>query len=536
MATPIPDLLSSAPTRRLDARKTGEALTFAFAQGVADDTWDDLLAAARLPETRFRPEGYARDLFVAELVASCAVVEVDGTTRLLGKRWLERLLSHPPEDAETVTLRRDVLRELDGSPSMRTELEGLYGRLRFLRDQLGITPGRGSDVLRRRLEILATVRGAIDAMAEAFAGARSALTRVSEWAAAVRASEAWRALLELLDYDEHLATVDVRVRVGADGRVRGLVLADVRENAASRFARTPIGRWLARIALVFRGYRFDAEELMARAIEQVFDGMQDVLVASMQLAGDLELYLAAFAFRARAERAGLAVCLPELGATRALTRLFNPLLLPHEKRVVPCELHADRPDRVVLVTGPNSGGKTRLLQAIGLTQLLGQCGFFVPAASATIRSVDGMFVSFGQAPAADATEGRLGTELLRVRALFETICVGGMVLVDELCSGTNPSEGEELFRHVVDLLAQLSPQAFLSTHFLTLAADLERAPPNDRMDFLQVELDAHGVPTYGFVPGVAKTSLAHQTAARLGVTRDDLAALVQRAVNAAKRS
>jgi DNA mismatch repair protein MutS2 len=175
------------------------------------------------------------------------------------------------------------------------------------------------------------------------------------------------------------------------------------------------------------------------------------------------------------------------------------------------------------------------LQAIGITQLLGQCGVFVPAREATLRAVDGMFVSFGTPPAADAAEGRLGTELLRVRAVFETICVGGMVLVDELCSGTNPSEGEELFRQVVELLLEIEPQAFLSTHFLTAAQNLESKPPSERLAFLQVEIDKNGSPTYHFVPGVAKTSLAQKTAARLGVTRDDLAALVARAKNAPRR-
>ncbi len=528
----LPDLLASPPSLRLDVRRAREALTFAFAQGVADDTWDELLAVARLPDTKWSPEGFAPDLFVRELVASIRDVTVDGTRRQLGRRWLERVLSHPPADRATLAVRREVLEELARSEDARRDLERIYDRLRTLREQLGIGPVRAIDVIRRRLEILGTVRAVLDAMASAFAGARSALASIPAWARAVQASDAHRALVELLDYDDNLASVGLRVRVGADGQVRGLVLTSVHENGASRFARSPVGRWLARLSLWFRGYGLRAEELIARAIEQVFEGLEDTFLVLLQLAGDCEVHLAALAFRANAEKAGLRTCLPEIGGARRLVGLFNPLLLGHEKRVVPCDL-LGRHDRVFLVTGPNSGGKTRLLQAVGLAQLLGQCGFFVPAAEATLLQVDGMFVSFGQAPAADATEGRLGTELLRVRALFETICVGGMVLVDELCSGTNPSEGEELFRHVVDLLVELEPQAFLSTHFLSAAADLE-ARESDRLAFLQVELDRHGLPTYRFVPGVAKTSLAHQTAARLGVTRDDLAALVDRAIRAAR--
>src|SRR5207253_3022367 len=117
---------------------------------------------------------------------------------------------------------------------------------------------------------------------------------------------------------------------------------------------------------------------------------------------------------------------------RRIVSLFNPLLLRHERDIVPCDVASPLHRAIVLVTGPNSGGKTRLLQSIGITQLLAQCGLFVPAASAHLEWVDGIFASIGQAPAADASEGRLGTELLRVRAIFETLSVGGMVLLDEM--------------------------------------------------------------------------------------------------------
>jgi DNA mismatch repair protein MutS2 len=141
-----------------------------------------------------------------------------------------------------------------------------------------------------------------------------------------------------------------------------------------------------------------------------------------------------------------------------------------------------------------------------------------------------MFLSIGDHADAHQTEGRLGSELLRVRKVFESVRPGAFLVVDELCSGTNPSEGEEIFRMVLSLLHQLSPQAFISTHFLELAASLFRARADARasttrnsreqgLDFLQVELDAQSRPTYRFVPGVASTSLAAQTAARLGVTR-----------------
>src|SRR6202034_140057 len=168
-----------------------------------------------------------------------------------------------------------------------------------------------------------------------------------------------------------------------------------------------------------------------------------------------------------------------------------------------------------LVTGPNSGGKTRLLQAIGLAQLLAQSGLFVPARAASLSLAPGLVVSLIEEARADQAEGRLGTELVRIRSLFERLPPGAMVILDELCSGTNPSEGEEIFELVVRMLSRLTPQALITTHFLAFAARLEREQTIGGLRFLQVELGEDQRPTYQFTPGVARTSLAGQAAVRL---------------------
>ena len=180
----------------------------------------------------------------------------------------------------------------------------------------------------------------------------------------------------------------------------------------------------------------------------------------------------------------------------------------------------------MIVTGPNSGGKTRLLQAVGLAQVLAQSGYFVPAAHAELALREGLFVSVVEEATADAREGRLGTELLRIRRLFERLTWGSLVIVDELCSGTNPSEAEEIFDLVMSQLAEIEPQTVVTTHFLQFAARLAEEHTLPRLEFLQVELDETQTPTFGFVSGVATTSLARRTAERLGVTREALRGLV----------
>ena len=112
--------------------------------------------------------------------------------------------------------------------------------------------------------------------------------------------------------------------------------------------------------------------------------------------------------------------------------------------------------------------------------------------------------------------------------LFEHLPPDAMVLLDELCSGTNPSEGEEIFELVVSTLARLEPQVFITTHFLAFAARLERERKISGLGFLQVELGADRRATFQFIEGVAKTSLAGHAAERLGVTRDQLDSLVER--------
>ncbi len=100
--------------------------------------------------------------------------------------------------------------------------------------------------------------------------------------------------------------------------------------------------------------------------------------------------------------------------------------------------------------------------------------------------------------------------------------------MDELCSGTNPSEGEEIFELVVRMLTRLRPQAFITTHFLVFAARLEHEKKIGELRFLQVQLGPDQRATYQFVPGVARTSLAGQAAARLGVTGEQLMSLIER--------
>ncbi len=307
--------------------------------------------------------------------------------------------------------------------------------------------------------------------------------------------------------------------------------------------RSPWRRFWSRVFAFFRGYRYGEQEVLLKVVDEVFATLEDEVLPLISLLGDLELYLAALAFRDRAMKVGLEVCLPEVVDTPGLEEpsgpaelrgLFNPLLLLQDVVPVPQDLVTEGHDAIMLVTGPNSGGKTRTLQAVALAQLMAQAGLFVPAREAKLTRAPAMFVSLVESAPADQREGRLGTELMRMRRLFEELQPGSLVILDELCSGTNPGEGIAIFNMVLGLLPRLRPRAFLTTHFLDAARELEANPPVDRLVMRQVELDDNDEPTYQLVDGVAPSSLAHAVASRLGVTHEELEALVERRVKDAK--
>jgi DNA mismatch repair protein MutS2 len=535
----IADLLHPDGLERVHLAAVEEAMSVAFQTGVSGGLFAEALDKAVASPSSWDPPAFARDLFLDELVTRCFRIRLRAGELSMSKTHLLRTLSRPPCEPRVVAHRQGIARELAERPELRRELERVFADLARFRSSLeDATFGARYDPNQRKLELLGLVREIFERLASAFAEATSGLRQLSAWAARVIEGEPFRSLCDLLAYDEHQATLSLDVRVGADGSIRRFSLRRVQENEASPFHLSPARRWLARLELLFRGFGFGSGEVMARLLAAVFEGVQRDVARLVQLSGDIELYLGALAFRDLALGAGLEVCVPAFvgGAEpRSFEGLWNPLLVAHGVKAVPCDLATDRPDTTLLVTGPNSGGKTRLLQAVGLTQLLAQNGLFVPAREARLALVPGLVVSLLQEAKADQSEGRLGTELLRIRELFEKLPPLAMVILDELCSGTNPSEGEEIFELVLSLLSELRPQAFVTTHFLTFAERLEQGGRVESLRTLQVELAPDQRPTYQFVPGVAKTSLAQRAAERLGVTRGELRRLVERS-NAQSRA
>lgn len=528
---PLPDLLELKPAARIDLEATRFGITMACAGSTSGGLFTDMLAKARPPASSWDAAGFANDLFLQRFAAQYFRIETGGHEATLSTSYLMRMLASPPSDPAAVVFRREILEELVAQPALRGSLESLYQALCRLRGLVENSGGaRRFDINRHRLDTLAAAKRVFDLLAGGFGNARSGLSRLSVFGANILASEPYQALSDLLAHDAELATVALKVTVGADGRIRKFNVLKLDEASENPFTNPFWRRWLAQIELFLRGYRFSQAEVMARLIDSVFSGIEDELCVLVQLLGDIELYLGALGFRDRAIEAGLPVCLPSFvdrDSDRELEGLFNPLLFLSGMKPIPCKLRFDAATSMMLVTGPNSGGKTRLLQSIGLTQLLAQNGLFIPAARGSIAMVSGLVASLIEGTKADQAEGRLGMEMMRIRELFERLPPNAMVLLDELCSGTNPSEGEHIVELVLRVLHRLRPQAFITTHFLAFAHRLNTAASVPGLGFLQVALGPDKRPLYQFERGVADSSLAEATAERLGVTGDQLLGLVE---------
>ena len=522
---PLPDLLSPGAGSGANPERLMDLLDLAFLGRASAGELDRELDAMTAGESDWVADQFANDLFLGELVRKTLSIEVGGQRLQPHRGFLENVLAAPPPDLATIRYRQAILRELESNASHAAATEDLLIRLyrlltllRASRDDARLEP------IRFRFDVLGAFRAVVDLMADGFEGSTSGLQRLRDAGTRIRQSKAHGRMEALLDHQAKMATLQLEAFIGADGRLRHLEIKGLREVKGNPFYRRPLRRWWDRLRIFYHRYNLEGEELVDRLVMEVYQEVAPVLARVIQLICHLELFVASRTFAAEARSRGLQVCLPEIeaGTKLEVEALFNPLLLSLMERPVPTDLSMSSASPITLVTGPNSGGKTRLLQAIGIAQVLAHSGLYVPCKRGRLPLAAGLFASIVELDRADQAEGRLGTELVRLRNLFESVPPGSMVLLDELCSGTNPSEAIEIVDMVLHLLRQIEPVAFVTTHFLDFASRLQAERSADGLGFLQAEIEEQRGATFRFIPGVATTSLAVGTARRLGVTFEEL--------------
>ncbi|MGE5463683.1 MAG: MutS-related protein, partial [Syntrophothermus sp.] len=124
---------------------------------------------------------------------------------------------------------------------------------------------------------------------------------------------------------------------------------------------------------------------------------------------------------------------------------------------------------ILILTGPNGGGKTTYIQGVGVVHILAQLGCYVPGRQARISPLDHLFTHFPLEEKPEAGAGRFGEEAIRLGKIFEQVTRHSLVLLNESLSSTNFSESLYLAQDILRILRRIGARAIYSTHLLELA-------------------------------------------------------------------
>ncbi|MEW9121928.1 MAG: hypothetical protein AB2421_04380 [Thermotaleaceae bacterium] len=126
---------------------------------------------------------------------------------------------------------------------------------------------------------------------------------------------------------------------------------------------------------------------------------------------------------------------------------------------------------VTCITGANMGGKTISLKLMGQLSVMAQYGLFVPAGEMTFSLKAYIFISLGDLQSTDMGLSTFGAEILEIRKILKRAEEAGLILMDELARGTNPSEGYALSKAVIDYLKEKEAMTVITTHIDGLTTD-----------------------------------------------------------------
>ena len=192
-------------------------------------------------------------------------------------------------------------------------------------------------------------------------------------------------------------------------------------------------------------------------------------------------------------------------------------LLGEDTVPVTIQIDADRP--VLVITGPNTGGKTVAMKTVGLLALMHQSGLHIPAdAGSSLPVFDGVYADVGDHQSIQRSVSTFGSHMRNVIGILRHADAGSLVLLDELGTSTDPEEGSALAKAILNRLASEHITSISTTHHRSVAA---HAQASDGMSNASVDLDANTLrPTYHLTLGAPGRSYAMSIAAHMGLTDD----------------
>ncbi len=209
------------------------------------------------------------------------------------------------------------------------------------------------------------------------------------------------------------------------------------------------------------------------------------------------------------------------GTTIRLYQARHPLLDP--RNAVSIDVDLDEQTFSLVITGPNTGGKTVTLKTVGLLVLMAQSGLQIPALSGSVLSIfEDVFADIGDEQSIEQSLSTFSAHITNIARIFKAARQNTLVVLDELGAGTDPQEGAALARALLDFLVQRRVPNLVATHYPELKTYAHVTPgvTNASMEFDLKTLR----PTYHLMIGLPGRSNALLIAERLGLPSEILAA------------
>lgn len=466
----------------------------------------------------------------------------------------KRVLAEMGSDMNTVAYRQDVLQDLVSDRNLRGIIQDYVKSLNGLEYKLEYFRGRPN--WQNGLDLIKQYRDFIDNRSDLGNANSKALKEVDSYFDMLRGSASFTELCDFLERIDNLKGIDFRVYLDKNGLPVRMSALELAEGKPEERPRKPlIERWL--------GKRDDGQSLrgagepnkLGKIIQEYMDKQFTTIVMAYlgqirevtELLEPLDFYASFAEYFTRLREVGFDICKPTLlplaERRMTVTNARNPLLvearilsarngrfhlLPKtgrgDKKVIPNDINHNLDGNMFIITGPNNGGKTTYVKTVGLVQLMAQKGLFVPAKSAEMSFVDGIYTHFVTPEDITKGEGRYRNELRRIKDVIESATPYSLVILDEPCGGTSHEEGERQSLALLDGFHKLSSTTYFTTHMhlLTKEVDSGRYPAARNLS-VECLYDGKEIKyTYKVKAGAFGKSFGEEIARELGLMPENI--------------